>query len=274
MSLFIEFEGDYSSKYSLALHVAYHMEQYKVIAEHEGWAARAHVPEALLAEYEAVIALLRERNHEAHSDIKTERSGLEESERDRLLSMFFFILGSSLTAADEAVREAAKLLDTGLGHFKKIRYEADDAETALIRALLSACEEEQYQSAIDKLGLRALLPDLERANERFMEIKMQRMKERHERRLQLSTREARRKADELLGDIQRLISATGVIASVTPGAEETAAFIESLMHDMNAVIRSYRTAWRQSEGQKQARRKRPENEEEETAAGEENLTDK
>ena len=71
---------------------------------------------------------------------------------------------------------------------------------------------------------------------------------------QLSTQAARRKADELLGDIQRLISATGVIASVTPGAEETAAFIESLMHDMNAVIRSYRTAWRQSEGQKQARR--------------------
>ena len=73
MSLFVEFEGSYCTRYSLALHVAYHMEQYKVMAEHEGWAAQAHVPEALLAEYEAVIALLRERNHEAHSDIKTER---------------------------------------------------------------------------------------------------------------------------------------------------------------------------------------------------------
>ena len=244
----------------MSLFVAYHAKLYETLAKQGSLAESAHVSDELLAEYGALVALLGDRNKESQADINTQKSDLEESDRDRLLSLLFYFIANGLMAVNKEVRNAARQLDIALGQFKKIRYEADDTETGLIRSLLSACEEEQMQAAIDTLGVRQILADLAEANRRFEVIKAQRIQDRYARRQQTKAHEMRRQAEALWAEIQELIHASGVIASVTPGAEETAAFIRSLIIEMNANIVNFRTSWRQSEGQRNAQRQSPKRE--------------
>lgn len=255
MSLFINFEGSFCSKYSLALHVAYHMEMYGLLAKQEDLATRAHVSAALLAQYDETLKQLRDRNKEAGTSIEKVQTDRRETERDRLLAVLFFLLTSALRALNDEERAAAERLEIELRSFRQVRKEADDVETASIRSLLKVCNREDLRADVDRLKLRDVLDKLGEENERFAKFKRQRIQDRHARHMQLTTRELRQKADRQLAEIQQLIQATGVIASVTDKQEDVA-YVTELMHDMNAVIRGYRTTWRQSEAQKGTKKPR------------------
>ena len=70
--------------------------------------------------------------------------------------------------------------------------------------------------------------------------------------MQLSTEDLRKLADETLGEIQDLIRASGIIASVTPDQQDTVTFAEQLINEMNGVIRGFKQTLNQSEAQKKA----------------------
>ncbi len=260
MGLFLKFEGSFSSRYNLDMFAAYHAALQGMLAEQGSLAELAHVPDEKLAAYETVVRLMEERNRSPLTDPNTQKSDTEESERDRILSLLFYFIANSLTSANKEVREAARRVEIALRNFKKIRYETDNSETLLIGSLLLACEAEELQPPIEKLGIRPILDDLAEANERFRTIKEQRIRDRYARRQQMKAHEMRRQAEALWAEIQELIHASGVIASATPGAEAQATAIEELIRKLNAIIVNYRTSWRQSKAQKQAHRERQEEE--------------
>ena len=249
MGLFLKFEGSFSSRYNLDMFAAYHAALQGMLAEQGSLAELAHVPDEKLAAYETVVRLMEERNRSPLTDPNTQKSDTEESERDRILSLLFYFIANSLTSANKEVREAARRVEIALRNFKKIRYETDNSETLLIGSLLLACEAEELQPPIEKLGIRPILA-----------IKEQRIRDRYARRQQMKAHEMRRQAEALWAEIQELIHASGVIASATPGAEAQATAIEELIRKLNAIIVNYRTSWRQSKAQKQAHRERQEEE--------------
>ena len=74
----------------------------------------------------------------------------EEAERDRLLSMLFFLVANALASSKSATKAAAQRLDIVLRPYKGIQNQADDAETALIRGLLGDLRKEENTEAVEK----------------------------------------------------------------------------------------------------------------------------
>ena len=109
MSRFPDYEGSNSGKYSNALHASYHQEQYKVLDSRATLDERVHVSAAKMEEYHEVVEELSDRSNEALASPDTEESRAQDSERDRILSMLFFLITSGLTALDKAVQAAEGL---------------------------------------------------------------------------------------------------------------------------------------------------------------------
>ena len=274
MSRFPNYEGSNSVRYSNALHASYHQEQYKVLDSRATLDERVHVSAAKMEEYHEVVeelsdrsneALaspdteesrvveeLSDRSNEALASPETEESRAQDSERDRILSMVFFLITSGLTALDKAVQAAAKLLNILVAKYKGIQGRSDDEETGLIRGFLQDLRKEEYQAAVTTLKLEDLMTQLEAANEAFATKKAARRQARQTRYMQLSTEDLRKLADETLGEIQDLIRASGIIAAVTEGQQDTVTFAEQLINEMNGVIRGFKQTLNQSEAQKKA----------------------
>ena len=121
MSRFPDYEGSNSGKYSNALHASYHQEQYKVLDSRATLDERVHVSAAKMEEYHEVVEELSDRSNEALASPETEESRAQDSERDRILSMVFFLITSGLTALDKAVQAAAKLLNILVAKYKGIQ---------------------------------------------------------------------------------------------------------------------------------------------------------
>ena len=68
----------------------------------------------------------------------------------------------------------------------------------------------------------------------------------------MTTEDLRKLADETLLEIQDAIRASGIIASLTTGQEDTVTFVNQLMQEMNAVTSNFKTSYNQSEAQKKA----------------------
>ena len=184
-------------RYSNALHASYHQEQYKVLDSratldervHVSAAKmeeRVHVSAAKMEEYHEVVEELSDRSNEALASPDTEESRAQDSERDRILSMLFFLITSGLTALDKAVQAAAKLLNILVAKYKGIHKgiqgRSDDEETALIRGFLQDLRKEEYQAAVTTLKLEDLMTQLEAANEAFATKKAARRQARQTRR--------------------------------------------------------------------------------------------
>ena len=252
MAVFMNYEGSYCGKYNNALHAAYHVAQYEVLDERATLNERVHISDEKKEEYHELIEELRERNKVAQASADTQETTAQDSERDRLLSLLFVLTASGLIALDDAVKAAAQLLDIALTPYKGIQSEQDDAETESIRGLLEDLKKEELQEAIELLKLTDILTQLEAANNAFAAAKTRRIRARHTRYLQLSTEEVRRETDNKLTELQDLIRASGIIASVTPDQQDTVTFVTQLMNDMNSVARNYKTAYNQSMAQKKA----------------------
>ena len=113
----------------------------------------------------------------------------EEAERDRLLSMLFFLVANALASAKAATKTAAQRLDIVLRPYKGIQNQADDAETALIKGLLGDLRKEENTEAVTALNLEPTLTSLEATNNAFDQAKNRRAEEKP------TTRLTRRKTD-------------------------------------------------------------------------------
>lgn len=261
MAVFKKFEGSNASRYNNSLHAAYHTAQLKQLqAVAEETLETMHVSGEQLEGYVITVDDLTERSMEAQAGTATGDTTALDVERDRLLSMLFFLVASGLLSAVAEEQAAAKTLDVILRVYKGIQGKAMDVETQMIRGLLVDLKKDEAAAAVTTLRLNEILTQLETVNDKFEEVKDVRVKDRQAKHLQVKTQDLRLLADTQLEEIQDLIRATGIIAATDPESAVLLGMVNDLIDGMNGVTRNFKTVFNQSTAQKEANKKPDEGE--------------
>ena len=163
----------------------------------------------------------------------------EDAERDRLLSVMFYMVSNGLKASKAAVKAAAQQLDVVLRPYKGAQGAADDAETSLIKGLILDLRKEENTAAVTTLGLDATVDELEEANNNFDERALTEGD---------NLKDARSKTDTVYQNMCTLISAAALMAATPEDLE----FVVSVINEMNRVIANHKTSYTQSQAQKKA----------------------
>lgn len=254
MSNITKIEGSSCQRYSNALHVGFH-QHILVIFETllSDVLAKLHISVDLLNSYKKSIDQESELNRKSFASTLTITMDEEEAERDRLLSMLFFLVANALASAKAATKTAAQRLDIVLRPYKGIQNQADDAETALIKGLLGDLRKEENTEAVTALNLEPTLTSLEATNNAFDQAKNRRAEENSTGETE-TTVEVRKKTDSMYQDICTLVYASALMATEEGDKE----FCISIIDEMNRVIANYKTSYKQSQAQKEARKKKDE----------------
>lgn len=261
MAVFLKYEKCNLGRFSNSLHAAYHTAQLKQLqAVAEETLEAMHVSGEQLEGYVITVDDLTERSMEAQASTATGDTTALDVERDRLLSMLYFLVASGLLSAVAEEQAAAKTLDVILRVYKGIQGKAMDVETQMIRGLLVDLKKDEAAAAVTTLRLNEILTQLETVNDKFEEVKDVRVKDRQAKHLQVKTQDLRLLADTQLEEIQDLIRATGIIAATDPESAVLLGMVNDLMDDMNGVTRNFKTVFNQSTAQKEANKKPDEGE--------------
>ena len=261
MAVFKKFEGSNASRYNNSLHAAYHTAQLKQLqAVAEETLETMHVSGEQLEGYVITVDDLTERSMEAQASTATGDTTALDVERDRLLSMLYFLVASGLLSAVAEEQAAVKILDVILRVYKGIQGKAMDVETQMIRGLLVDLKKDEAAAAVTTLRLNEILTQLETVNDKFEEVKDVRVKDRQAKHLQVKTQDLRLLADTQLEEIQDLIRATGIIAATDPESAVLLGMVNDLIDGMNGVTRNFKTVFNQSTAQKEANKKPDEGE--------------
>lgn len=254
MSNITKIEGSSCQRYSNALHVGFH-QHILVIFETllSDVLAKLHISVDLLNSYKKSIDQESELNRKSFASTLTITMDEEEAERDRLLSMLFFLVANALASSKAATKAAAQRLDVVLRPYKGIQNQADDAETALIKGLLNDLRKDENSDAVTALNLEPTLTSLETANNAFDQAKNRRAEENAMDEGE-KTVEVRKKTDSMYQDICTLVYASALMATEEGDKE----FCVSIINEMNRVIANYKTSYKQSQAQKEARKKKEE----------------
>lgn len=261
MAVFLKYEKCNLGRFSNSLHAAYHTAQLKQLqAVAEETLETMHVSGEQLEGYVITVDDLTERSMEAQASTATGDTTALDVERDRLLSMLFFLVASGLLSAVAEEQAAAKTLDVILRVYKGIQGKAMDVETQMIRGLLVDLKKDEAAAAVTTLRLNEILTQLETVNDKFEEVKDVRVKDRQAKHLQVKTQDLRLLADTQLEEIQDLIRATGIIAATDPESAVLLGMVNDLIDGMNGVTRNFKTVFNQSTAQKEANKKPDEGE--------------
>lgn len=254
MSNITKIEGSSCQRYSNALHVGFH-QHILVIFETllSDVLAKLHISVDLLNSYKKSIDQESELNRKSFASTLTITMDEEEAERDRLLSMLFFLVANALASSKAATKAAAQRLDVVLRPYKGIQNQADDAETALIKGLLGDLRKEENTEAVTALNLEPTLASLETTNNAFDQAKNRRAEENAMDEGE-KTVEVRKKTDSMYQDICTLVYASALMATEEGDKE----LCVSIINEMNRVIANYKTSYKQSQAQKEARKKKEE----------------
>lgn len=261
MAVFLKYEKCNVGRFSNSLHAAYHTAQLKQLqAVAEETLEAMHVSGEQLEGYVITVDDLTERSMEAQASTATGDTTALDVERDRLLSMLYFLVASGLLSAVAEEQAAAKTLDVILRVYKGIQGKAMDVETQMIRGLLVDLKKDEAAAAVTTLRLNEILTQLETVNDKFEEVKDVRVKDRQAKHLQVKTQDLRLLADTQLEEIQDLIRATGIIAATDPESAVLLGMVNDLIDGMNGVTRNFKTVFNQSTAQKEANKKPDEGE--------------
>lgn len=254
MSNITKIEGSSCQRYSNALHVGFH-QHILVIFETllSDVLAKLHISVDLLNSYKKSIDQESELNRKSLASTLTITMDEEEAERDRLLSMLFFLVANALASSKAATKAAAQRLDVVLRPYKGIQNQADDAETALIKGLLGDLRKEENTEAVTALNLEPTLASLETTNNAFDQAKNRRAEENAMDEGE-KTVEVRKKTDSMYQDICTLVYASALMATEEGDKE----FCVSIINEMNRVIANFKTSYKQSQAQKEARKQQAE----------------
>ena len=261
MAVFLKYEKCNVGRFSNSLHAAYHTAQLKQLqAVAEETLEAMHVSGEQLEGYVITVDDLTERSMEAQASTATGDTTALDVERDRRLSMLFFLVASGLLSAVAEEQAAAKTLDVILRVYKGIQGKAMDVETQMIKGLLVDLKKDGAAEAVTTLRLNEILTQLETVNDKFEEVKDVRVKDRQAKHLQVKTQDLRLLADTQLEEIQDLIRATGIIAATDPESAVLLGMVNDLIDGMNGVTRNFKTVFNQSTAQKEANKKPDEGE--------------
>ncbi len=256
MGLFKQFEKTNASHFELALFVAFHAAQLKQLQDvDEETLETMNVTSEEVEGYAMTVDGLMDRSRDAQATTETDETTTYDVERDRLLSVIFYLVATGLMSTVEKEQEAAKTLDVILRVYKGIQKKAMDAETQMIRGLLADLKEGKAAEAVTTLHLSDTITQLETINDKFDEAKEKRVKKRQDKFMQTKTSDLRLLADEQLEEIQDDLRAAGILARRKPESAVLLNMISDLIDDMNAITRNFKTVYRQSTAQRKLHRK-------------------
>lgn len=254
MSNITKIESSSCQRYSNALHVGFHQHILNVIDSLlVDIRAKLHISEEMLSTYKGLIEQEGELNRKSYASTHTITMDEEEAERDRLLSMLFFMVSNAMGSTKGNTKSAAQKIDIVLRPYKGIQNQADDAETSLIKGLLVDLRKEENSEAVAALNLEPILTNLETTNNAFDLAKNERTSE-NSLSQNGTTVEVRKKTDAIYQDICTLVYASALMATEEGDKE----LCVSIINEMNRVIANYKTSYKQSQAQKEARKKKEE----------------
>lgn len=242
-------EGSQSNRYNLALYVGYHQQ---ILAIWDVMIAdtltKMHLTEAQVERSRELVELLIDRNSRQKASVHTLTMNDWDNERDNHLSALFLLVANKMKSTKADIKQAAMALEIILRPYKGIQGLAGNAETSSIQGLLEDARKEENAEYFTTLGLNTLLDELEEANNAYDEAKNIRRKSRMEQAKEQSTVDIRLELDDLTDDMFTLIYASALM-----GGE---GLTLSLQHidKINAVNREFKTSWKQSMAQKEARK--------------------
>lgn len=254
MSNITKIESSSCQRYSNALHVGFHQHILNIIDSLlVDIRAKLHISEEMLSTYKGLIEQEGELNRKSYASTHTITMDEEEAERDRLLSMLFFMVSNAMGSTKGNTKSAAQKIDIVLRPYKGIQNQADDAETSLIKGLLVDLRKEENSEAVAALNLEPILTNLETTNNAFDFAKNKRTSE-NALSQNGTTVEVRKKTDAIYQDICTLVYASALMAT----GEEDREFCISIIDEMNRVIANFKTSYKQSQAQKEARKQQAE----------------
>ena len=233
MNVFPAIEGSSCYRYNNALHMSFHDHMHQVFAGYlEDYLKKLNLTQAIVDEYGDDVEVEQDLNRKSSANTNTIKMDEEDAERDRLLSVMFYMVSNGLKASKAAVKAAAQQLDVVLRPYKGAQGAADDAETSLIKGLILDLRKEENTAAVTTLGLDATVDELEEANNNFDAAKNKRTSERALTEGD-NLKDARSKTDTVYQNMCTLISAAALI-------------------EMNRVIANHKTSYTQSQAQKKS----------------------
>lgn len=254
MAVFPKFENSRCGRYTNALHVSYHRAMHDHLEQQVASPERVNLSEEMISNYGDKVTELNDRSIVASASYDTQVGDSYDSERNRYLSMLFYMNDSFLQSMEEEKRQAAALLDTLLRKYKGMQNKGLEAKTGLINGLLQDLESSEYSGAVTTLSLSPILEQLKSKNDSYVDVRTRKIEERNVRRLQISTPELRKEVDTMLEEIQDLIRMSGLMASLNPEKADDCTYAKKLIEDLNGIICSFKTTHNLSEAQKKAKK--------------------
>ena len=167
MNVFPAIEGSSCYRYNNALHMSFHDHMHQVFAGYlEDYLKKLNLTQAIVDEYGEDVEVEQDLNRKSSANTNPIKMDEEDAERDRLLSVMFYMVSNGLKASKAAVKAAAQQLDVVLRPYKGAQGAADDAETSLIKGLILDLRKEENTAAVTTLGLDATVDELEEAPQR------------------------------------------------------------------------------------------------------------
>ena len=237
----MQIDSSYCGRYSNSHHLQFQFNMYELVKAVDK--LKLHLTDELLKTWADCIELETELNKQATAMVQTEQMKALDKQRDDLLTNLFGVVRAQLKSPVQAVREAAKALDKGLGVYAGIQSKAVDAETAEVRGMLKDLE--RFATEVTALGLAPVTAQLKTVNDEFQKVYNTRQEKAVDQKMPALS-EVRPQTDAVFGVVCRYIEASYLFATT----DDDRALIERLVDRMNQESDHFKTSHKQSMAQK------------------------
>ena len=196
-------------------------EQPSVQADNEDGIPVLHIPADLLAEFDALLEQMVDRNKQSTASVETAQMRQLDEDRIRVAKYVVnrILNGDALPLAAE--REAAKAMETEIRPYKNIAYRTVGQRTADITGLLYDTQKEEFSEQVETLGLTNPLGELKNLNDQYEALAKRREDKQKAKVEKVSTEQLTAEIEEVINNMNDYANA----ASLLFPSEEASTFI-------------------------------------------------
>lgn len=257
-------KGSNCSRFTNAAHLGFHQRvanRLDLIAD----LSKVHITTEL-DEYKGCINDEKDRTRESRSTEKTVALSEVNQQRERIIPFITQTMAAAEWSPIEDVKLAGRVMRSVFGPYKNLQRERDDEKTALITSMVHDFEKPEYAAHIEALHLTETLQMLENLNNRYIQLREERLKEALAHK-QENSKVLRQRTDAVYVRITELIYASLLLETV----DDNITVINTLMRDLNGIIDEFNSSFNISKGIKKANKDRKPSEEEEDAPTDEQM---
>lgn len=186
-----------------------------------------------LNDYEAALTVIRENMSRQQASAITPQLESTDEERDSLILYVFSLLDAGQYSPIETIKEAYQALYPAMQPYRGIGYNTHTQESADIQALLTEISSPELLPHTEKLGMTNGMDMLQKKNQEYIDLDMQRVSEVPSKK---ETLEVRKRIDDIYFNIVIRINSTLTLSSNTE-AQTLAVNINNLIDRTNAAYK-------------------------------------